>query len=133
MATSSSDETLMPIVVSSTIIICLTVSAVTLICIFRPGDNTQMIINIIGFATMAITSLMAVIKAVGTGKAIDTLTEKTDGKLNQLIEAKTANATMAENIRMTDLAKAPGTTTTITTNTFEPQPQSHTEPPTNPS
>jgi CheY-specific phosphatase CheX len=81
-----------------------------------------MITNIIGFATVAITSLMALIKAMGTGKAIDDLSQKTDGKLTQLIEAKTANATLAENIRMTDLAKPVlpmGTTTTTTT--FEPQ------------
>lgn len=105
---SPPDNTTLYIVVATSIIICLTISAITLICIFRPGDNSQMITNIIGFATVAVTSLMALIKAMGTGKAISDLSEKTDGKLTKLIEATVTNP-----------AAAAGTTTTTTT--FEPQ------------
>lgn len=66
------------IIASTAIIVCLTIAAVTLVTIYHAGDNTQLITNIVGFATVAITSLMAFLKSASNSAHLQDLGTKVD-------------------------------------------------------
>ena len=108
------DDSGLVILVTGGVIACLTICCVTAICIFRAGDNTNLITMITGFAFTMMTSIAALIKVSGIGV-------KVDGKMEQLLQLTAAKATLTEDARHKSLEKppdVPGTTTTTTT--FEP-------------
>jgi hypothetical protein len=104
-----SDNTNVYIVISAGIIASVTIAGVVLVCVFRPGDNSQMVINLIGFATLAITSLISIMKsaqahvaAAQTSQAVQGLNEQVNGRLSLLIDTTRQNATLLENQRHVD-------------------------------
>lgn len=84
-----------PIVACASIITCLTIAAITLVSMYHPGDNTQLITSIIGFATVSVTSLMAFLKSVGNGEHLKSIDVKVDSRLSQLLAASGANVPIA--------------------------------------
>ena len=84
----------MPIIVSAGVIACATLCSITLLTIYHPGDNTQLIASIVGFGTLSMTSLIAILKSNANANAIQKLHLAVNGRLTQLLESMTANAAL---------------------------------------
>lgn len=96
------DHSTTPTYICAGTVACLAMCCITGVTILRPGDNTQIIMLIVGFATTTITSLVGIIKAGSVGKDVRELHVAVNSRLSQLLLATSAQATLAENQRHID-------------------------------